>query len=66
MPTYLVVLIRMHTRPWLEGARFSLIFPATYVADRTHSVHATSRSLFPFLSVPSFEGFHLSVLLGQH
>lgn len=35
-------------------------------ADKTHSVHATSRSLFSLLSVPSFKGFHLSVLLSQH
>lgn len=34
--------------------------------EKTHSVHAASRSLFPFLSVPSFESFHLSVLLSQH
>ena len=34
--------------------------------SNTHSVHATSRSLFPLLGVPPFESFHLSVLLNQH
>ena len=37
-----------------------------YDADKTHSIHATPRSLFPFLSVPPFESIHLSILLSQH
>jgi len=64
--TYLLVLICMHARSWLEGARFSVTVRITHEADKTHSVHATSRSLFPLLSIPPFESFHLPVLLCQH
>ena len=64
--TYLFILICMHARSRLERGRVSATIPMSYEADETNSVHATSRSLFPLLSVPSFEGLHLSILLNQH
>ena len=64
--TCLFILICMHARPRLERAQFSTIVSMTYDGDKTHSVHATSCPLFSLLSVPSFESFHLAVLLSQH
>ena len=64
--TYLFVLICVHTWPLLEGERFSVIVFMTHNEDKTHSIHAASRSLFPLLSVTPLERFHLSVLLSQH
>ena len=50
---------------WRERV-FSVTVSMAHSADKTHSIHAPSRSLLSFLSVPPFEGFHLSVLLSQH
>lgn len=61
--TYLFVLIWMRTGSLLEREGFSIIGPQANDTNTTHSVHATSRSLLPLLSIPPFEGFHLPVLL---
>lgn len=34
--------------------------------EKTHTAHASSRSLFSLLNITPFERFHLSVLLSQH